>query len=77
LEKNLYVDDYLGGANSFSIAKQRVEETDEIFTNAQLNMRSWATNSEELRVHLKEKGISNQVVGLLSIALDGQQKMWC
>jgi len=75
LEKNLYVDDYLGGANDLSVAKQRIEETDEIFSCAQLNMRSWATNSEELRQHLKEKGLTNQVVGLLSPALDGQQKV--
>jgi Pao retrotransposon peptidase len=45
-----------------------------IFSDAQLNMRSWATNSEELRPHLKEKRLSKQVVGLLSSALDGQQK---
>ena len=75
MEKNLYVDDYLGGANDLPVAKQRVEETDKIFSDAQLNMRSWATNSEELRQHLKEKGLSNQVVGLLSPALDGQQKV--
>jgi hypothetical protein len=74
LEENLYVDDYLGGASNLSIAKKRVDETDEIFSDAKLNMRSWATNNEDLKQHLKEKGLSNQVVGLLSPALDGQQK---
>jgi hypothetical protein len=55
LEKNLYVDDYLGGACDLTIAKQRVDETYEIFSDAQLNIRSWATNSEELKQHLKQK----------------------
>lgn len=55
LEKNLYVDDYLGGASDLTIAKQRVDETYEIFSDAQLNIRSWETNSEELKQHLKQK----------------------
>jgi hypothetical protein len=44
----VYVDDYLGGASNLSLAKKRVDETDEIFSGAQLNMRSWATNNEDL-----------------------------
>jgi hypothetical protein len=55
LEKNLYVDDYLGGASDLTIAKQRVNETYDIFSDAQLNMRSWVTNNEELKQHLKQK----------------------
>jgi hypothetical protein len=38
-------------------------------------MRSYATNSEELRQHLEEKGLENQAVGLLSPSLDNQQKV--
>jgi hypothetical protein len=69
------VDDYLGGASDLSLAKKRVDETDEICSDAQLNMRSWATNNEELKHNPKEKELLNQVVGLFSPALDGQQKV--
>jgi hypothetical protein len=75
LMEQTYVDDYLGGANKIENAINRVEETNELFSEAQLNMRSWATNDEELRLHLKEKGVESQIVGLLSPALDGQQKV--
>jgi hypothetical protein len=75
LREQLYVDDYLGGANDEPAAITRVEETDEIFKEAQLNMRSWATNDETTRQFLTEKGLSNKVVGILSPTLDGQQKV--
>jgi hypothetical protein len=73
--ENLYVDDYLGGADEVETAKTRVAETNILFSEAQLNMRSYATNSEELRQHLEEKGLENQAVGLLFPSLDNQQKV--
>jgi hypothetical protein len=75
LMKQLYVDDYLGGADEIKAAKTRVDETNTLFHEAQLNMRRYATNSEELRQHLKEKVLENQAVGLLSPSLDNQQKV--
>jgi len=35
----LYVDDYLGGADKVEIAKTRVNETNTLFREARLNMR--------------------------------------
>jgi hypothetical protein len=37
-------------------------------------MRSWATNNKQLRDFLTEKEMSNQIVGILSPTIDGQQK---
>jgi len=39
--EQLYVDDYLGGADEVETAKKRVDET-----NTRENMRSYPTNSE-------------------------------
>jgi hypothetical protein len=36
-------------------------------------MRSWATNNKQLRDFLTEKEMSNQIVGILSPTIDGQQ----
>ena len=54
--EELYVDDYLGGTDSKEEAKQRVEETNTLFKEARLNMRSYATNCEELRQFFGRKG---------------------
>jgi hypothetical protein len=75
LREQLYVDDYLGGADDELAAIKQVEETDEIFKEAKLNMRSWATNDETTRLLLEEKGLCNNIVGILSPTLDGQQKV--
>ncbi len=75
LREQFYFDDYLGGADDEPAAIKRVEETDEIFKEAKLNMRSWATNDETTRELLEEKGLCNKVVGILSPTLDGQQKV--
>jgi len=74
IEKQLYVDDYLGGADDETKAITTVGETVTLFSEAQLNMRSWATNNKQLRDFLTEKEMSNQVVGILSPTIDGQQK---
>jgi hypothetical protein len=73
--EQLYVDDYLGGTDSIEAAKKRVEETNTLFKEVQLNMRSYATNCEELRQFLEEKGLENQTIGLLSPSLENQQKV--
>ena len=52
LLEQLYVDDYLGGTNKIEDANRRVDETTQKFQEAQLNMRSWATNDKELSSHL-------------------------
>ena len=67
LIEQLYVDDYLGGTENFESAKKRVTETNIIFSEERLNMRSYATNCEELRQILEDKGLENQIVGLLSL----------
>ncbi|XP_045034376.1 uncharacterized protein LOC123475569 [Daphnia magna] len=74
IEEQLYVDDYLGGADNVPTAITTVEETATLFSEAQLNMRSWATNNKQLRDFLTEKEMSNQIVGILSLTIDGQQK---
>ena len=52
--EQLYVDDYLGGTEDVESAKRRVTETNIIFSEAKLNMRSYATNCEELRQYLED-----------------------
>jgi hypothetical protein len=52
-----------------------VEETNTLFKEARLNMRSYDTNCEELRQFLEEKGLENQTIGLLSPSLENQQKV--
>ncbi|XP_045023195.1 uncharacterized protein LOC123467282 [Daphnia magna] len=74
IEEQLYVDDYLGGADNVPTAITTVEETVTLFSEAQLNMRSWATNNKQLHDFLTEKEMSNQIVGILSPTIDGQQK---
>ena len=73
--EQLYVDDYLGRTDSIEAAKQRVEETNNLFKEACLNMRSYATNCEELRQFLEERGLENQTIGLLSPSMENQQKV--
>jgi hypothetical protein len=74
IEEQLYVDDYLGGADNVPTAITTVGKTVTFFSEAQLNMRSWATNNKQLRDFLTEKEMSNQIVGILSPTIDGQQK---
>ncbi|XP_046445140.1 uncharacterized protein LOC124194797 [Daphnia pulex] len=74
IEEQLYVDDYLGGADNVPTAITTVGETVTLFSEAQLNMRSWATNNKQLRDFLTEKEMSNQIVGILSPTIDGQHK---
>ncbi len=74
IEEQLYVDDYLGGADNVPTAITTVGETVTLFSEAQLNMRSWATNNKQLRDFLTEKEMSNQIVGILSPTMDGQHK---
>ena len=74
IEEQLYVDDYLGGADKKEKAIEMVEQTITLFSEAKLNMRSFATNNKTLLHHLSEKGLKNEIVGILSPALDGQQK---
>ncbi len=74
IEEQLYVDDYLGGADNVPTAITTVGETVTLFSEARLNMRSWATNNKQLRDFLTEKEMSNQIVGILSPTIDGQQK---
>lgn len=66
---------FLSGADEVETAKTRVDETNTLYGEAQLNMRSYVTKCEELRQHLKEKGLENQAVGFLSPSLDNQQKV--
>ena len=50
LEKNLYVDDYLGGANDLPVAKQRVEESNVTsFRIAKLSFSRASRRSREKR----------------------------
>jgi hypothetical protein len=74
IEEQLYVDDYLGGADNVTTAITTVGKAVTFFSEAQLNMRSWATNNKQLRDFLTEKEMSNQIVGILSPTIDGQQK---
>jgi hypothetical protein len=48
-----------------------VGETVTLFSEAKLNMGSWATNNKQLRDFLTQKKMSNQVVGILSPRIDG------
>ncbi|XP_046640292.1 uncharacterized protein LOC124323580 [Daphnia pulicaria] len=74
IEKQLYVDDFLGGADDKTTAVTTVGETVTLFSEAQLNMRSWTTNNKQLRDFLTEKEMSNQFVGIPSLTIDGQPK---
>ena len=58
----MYVDDYLKGTDSIEAVKQRVEETSILFKEACLNMRSYATNLQEHRHYLEEKGLENKTI---------------
>ena len=51
-----------------------VKQTITVFSEAKLNMRSFAKNNQTLLHHLSEKDLKNEIVGILSPALDGQQK---
>ncbi|XP_045035869.1 uncharacterized protein LOC123476924 [Daphnia magna] len=61
LKEQIYVDDYLGGADNISTAKTRIQETKSIFQEAKLNMRSWVTNDKTVRKFLSEKGLINPI----------------
>lgn len=49
LKHQLYVDDYLGGADDLTEANTMVEETLEICRDASMRMRNWTTNEVDLR----------------------------
>ena len=55
----------LDGTEDIESAKRRVTETNIIFNEAKLKMRSYATNCEELQQYLEDKGLENQIVGQL------------
>jgi hypothetical protein len=48
LMENLYVDDYLGGADEVETAKTRVNETNILFSEAQLNLVRFPTHHSGL-----------------------------
>ncbi|XP_057381572.1 uncharacterized protein LOC130704107 [Daphnia carinata] len=76
LKEQIYVDDYLGGADSIPTAKNRIQETKAIFQEAKLNMRSWVTNDKTLRKFLSEKGLINPIVKIFTQKLEeGQPKV--
>jgi hypothetical protein len=62
----IYVDDYLGGTEDMESAKRKNIDTNIILSEAKLNIRSYATNCEELRKYLEDKGLENKIVGLLT-----------
>ncbi|XP_057368276.1 uncharacterized protein LOC130689293 [Daphnia carinata] len=66
LKEQIYVDDYLGGANKISTAETRIQETNSTFQKAKLNMRSWVTNDETLRKFLSEKSLINPIVKIFT-----------
>ncbi|XP_045026421.1 uncharacterized protein LOC123470314 [Daphnia magna] len=76
LKEQIYVDDYLGGADNISTAKTRIQETKSIFQEAKLNMRSWVTNDKTFRKFLSEKGLINPIVKIFTQKLEeGQPKV--
>ncbi|XP_057365013.1 uncharacterized protein LOC130685709 [Daphnia carinata] len=76
LKEQIYVNDYLGGADSIPTAKNRIQETKAIFQEAKLNMRSWVTNDKPLRKFLSEKGLINPIVKIFTQKLEeGQPKV--
>ncbi|XP_045022923.1 uncharacterized protein LOC123466894 [Daphnia magna] len=76
LKEQIYVDDYLGGADNISTAKTRIQETKSIFQEAKLNMRSWVTNDKTVRKFLSEKGLINPIVKIFTQKLEeGQPKV--
>jgi hypothetical protein len=54
-------------------AIEMVKQTITVFSEAKLNMRSFAKNNQTLLHHLSEKGLKNEIIDILSPALDGQQ----
>ncbi|XP_045033919.1 uncharacterized protein LOC123475376 [Daphnia magna] len=61
LKEQIYVDDYLGGADNISTAKTRIQETKSIFQEAKLNI---------------EKGLINPIVKIFTQKLEeGQPKV--
>ena len=54
LREQLYVDDWLGGADSLEEAVQRIKEALIIFRDAKFELTKWTTNSKELEALLPE-----------------------
>ena len=73
ISQQLYVDDYLGGADTLSNAKKMINETSIIFSDAELKMRKWVTNDADLQQLLEADGLANPVDGTLSKLLTEQE----
>nr|CAH0113738.1 unnamed protein product [Daphnia galeata] len=66
IEEQLYVDDYLGGADKEEKAIEMVEQTITLFSEAKLNMWSFATRSIDLKDKnkwLMHAGVKTTVIG--------------
>ena len=71
LQKNLYVDDWLTGADSVSEAKSMVDEASSVLSEAHMELAKWGSNAEEVfksaDYHLSDKSESGENVKILGL----------
>lgn len=72
LRLQLYVDDWLGGADTLEEAVQRIKEAQIIFDDAKMELTKWTTNSSELEAALPEIKFHKTptVIGTSSLSTD-------
>lgn len=76
LNEQIYVNGYLGGANSIVTAKRSIKESKSIFQEAKFNKRSWVTNDQKVHKFLSEKRLINPIVKIFIQKLEeGQPKV--
>ncbi|XP_045034367.1 uncharacterized protein LOC116928669 [Daphnia magna] len=64
-EDQLYVDDWLGGADCISQALILIDQARKLFQSAKMELRKWTTNHEELRNSLENVlQFQNDIIGM-------------
>lgn len=67
LEHQLYVDDWLGGADNISKVLLLIKQAKELFQSAKMELRKWTTNNSELQSALEHVvKFQQDIVGMAS-----------
>ena len=60
MEQNLYVDNVISGSLTEASAVQYFTEARKIMSDANFNLRSWASNSQQLRTIAQTSGVIDE-----------------
>ena len=79
MQQNLYVDNVISGTPTEELAIQYFDEARKIMSDANFNLRSWATNSQQVQAIAKNKQVidENHIVNVLGLYWNASEDKIC